>query len=253
VARALRNLLPQESLIYYGDTAHLPYGDKSPETLRQYVAHIADFLVAQGVKALVVACNTASAVALDAALVAGQRAGVPVFEVISPAVEAAVQSTQNQRIGVIGTQATVNAHVYLQRILQRLPRAYVVEKATPLLVPMIEEGWLEHTLCNSVIEAYMSDTAFEHIDTLILGCTHYPLVQKPMEAYFARTVPHPVSIVNSSSTTAQHVAEELVRLGIHSRGGMPAQPDRFFVSDLTISFQQMAQRFFGKDLMLTKV
>jgi glutamate racemase len=252
VVKALNKLLPHERIVYYGDTAHLPYGDKSPDTLQGYVRHIARFLVETGAKAVVVACNTASAVAFAVAEAECRAAGVPVFEVITPAVEAAVHSTTHERIGIIGTQTTVHAHVYLQRILQRLPRAYVVEKATPLLVPLIEEGWLNHPLCGQVIDAYMSDTAFQHIDTLILGCTHYPLIQQQVEAFFAAHHRTPVQVVSSSATTAQHVATQLTALNLLNPGPKPL-PDRFYVTDHTASFQRMAEQFFAPGIQLVKL
>jgi glutamate racemase len=209
-------------------------------------------LVELGAKAVVVACNTASAVAYDVAQAECQPANVPLFEVITPAVEAAIQRSSHERIGVIGTQTTVNAHVYLQRILQRLPRAFVVEKATPLLVPLIEEGWLNHPLCGQVIDAYMSDTAFQHIDTLILGCTHYPLVQPQVEAFFAANRKAPVQVVSSSATTAQHVAQQLAALHLLNPGPKPL-PDRFYVTDLTANFQLMAEQFFAPGIQLARL
>jgi glutamate racemase len=240
IVEALKRHLPQEQILYYGDTAHLPYGDKSPEVLQEYAARITRFLLGQGVKLVVIACNTASAVAY--ATVAEQAGGLPVFEVITPAVERAVALSTSQRIGVIGTKTTIESHVYLQRILQRSPQAYVIEKATPLLVPLIEEGWLQHELATSVIEAYMSDTAFRHVDSLILGCTHYPLIQDHMQAYFARQPYREVAIVNSSDTTARAVQAHLQHDGLLATEA--PGPDRFYVSDLTANFQAMAGRFF---------
>jgi glutamate racemase len=252
IVSALRERLPNEAVLYFGDTAHLPYGDKSPDVLHGFVRHIADFLLHQHVKAIVIACNTASAVAFEVVEAACKRADIPCFEVIAPAVEAAAAATRNTSIGVIGTQTTILSHVYLQRLLQVLPTAYVVEKATPLLVPLIEEGWLDHALARQVIEAYMSDTNFRHIDTLILGCTHYPLIQPHIEAYFAEHG-RQMTVVNSSETTANYVWRGLDALGQLAAGAPQPGQQRFYVSDYTEAFQAQARRFFGGAVELVKL
>ena len=255
VARALADALPREALTYVGDTAHLPYGDKSPEVLHGYIAAITRFLLAQPVKAIVIACNTASAV--GRALVEGlaQAAGVPVFEVVSPAVEAALAASPRGRVGVIATKTTIQSHIYLRQLLDRLPEAYVVEKATPLLVPMIEEGWAQNRITDEIIEAYLSDTGFVHIDALILGCTHYPLIRAQVERYFeqhARPQQRPVAVIDSSRVTAERVAQGLAQLGLLSAATAPPV-HHFFVSDLTVGFEAAANVFFGGSVSLERL
>jgi len=252
IVQAVRKLMPNESLIYFGDTAHLPYGDKSADVLKEYAAKIARFLVSQEVKAIIIACNTASAVAFD---VVQQEAGaIPVFEVITPAVADALKHSASSapRIGIIGTKTTVNSHVYLRKILDRAPNAFVVEKATPLLVPLIEEGWLNLELFPMVIQAYMSDTGFRHIETLILGCTHYPLIAEHIHRYFAHNQELPVRVINSSEATARQVQEMLSEKALLNDGERRF-PDRYYVSDFTPNFQEIAERFIGTKIELAKL
>ncbi|MCS7085691.1 MAG: glutamate racemase [Bacteroidia bacterium] len=244
VLRALKTVLPNERFLYFGDTAHLPYGDKSPETLRGYIGRVVDYLLSREVKAVVVACNTAAAVA-KAQIVA--RCGtVPVFEVVTPAVEEAVAVSPAGRIGVLATKTTVASHVYLKEILERRPDAFVVEKAAPLLVSLIEEGWLQQPLCDLVVEAYLSDTGFRHIETLILGCTHYPLVKNAIENYFAKNHPHPPKVVGSDTAVAAVVAQKLTQLQLTS--DVPDGPDEYRLSDVTEAFVQATEIFFGQPI-----
>jgi glutamate racemase len=248
IVKALKELLPHEPIIYYGDTAHLPYGDKSPEVLRGYIAGITEFLLAQPVKAIVVACNTASSVGID--VVQALAGSLPVFEVIKPVARVAAEATQNGLIGVIGTKTTITSHIYLRTLLALRPDAHVVEKATPLLVPMIEEGWSNNRIAQEVIEAYMSDTGFAHIDTLILGCTHYPLVQQNIQTYFDQHVRQHVTVLNSSDATSAEVAAYLGAHGLLRPAYAPAQPDNFYVSDVGESFRQSVAVFFARPIQL---
>lgn len=248
IVKALNQALPNESILYFGDTAHLPYGDKSPELLRGYVAHITDFLVNSGVKAIVIACNTASAVTLD---VVREKAGkIPVFDVIHPAANYALEVSPMKRIGVIGTKTTVQSHVYLKTLLELAPDALVVEKATPLLVPMIEEGWGNSQISLDIVEAYMSDTGFAHLDSLILGCTHYPLIKKEIQEYFNRNRAKPVEVVDSSLAVAHEVKLRLGEMSLLNSGDQPPQ-HHFFVSDLTPNFKAAASLFLGREVDLS--
>jgi len=275
VVAALHQHLPQESFIYYGDLAHLPYGDKSPEAITAFSTAITQFLLQAPVKALVIACNTASAVAYDAVLQLCQAQGIPCFEVISPAVEAALAQTRTGQIGVIATNATIGSHVYHRKLTALRPEVRVTEMATPLLVPVIESGWFDSTVPTAyesgqelatpqrhsqwlgtamrIVEAYLADPAFRTIDTLILGCTHYPIIQPVVQRYFASTRPGAVRIINSSDAVAQHVAHSLAAHGLLRPAGQPpAQHDRFYASDLTPYFEATAARFFGGDIALEK-
>lgn len=252
IVRALNQALPQESILYYGDTAHLPYGDKSPELLRGFVSEICDFLISSGVKAIVIACNTASAVTLEVVLAKASALNIPVFDVIRPAARYAIQASPMKRIGVIGTKTTIQSHVYLKTLLELSPDALVVEKATPLLVPMIEEGWVNSQISLDIVDAYMSDTGFAHLDSLILGCTHYPLIKEEIQAYFNKSRPRPVEVVDSSLAVAEEVKQKLSELKLLQEGNAPTS-HRFVVSDLTPNFQTTAAQFLGREVELEVV
>lgn len=250
IAKALQEALPHERFLYFGDTAHLPYGDKSLDTIQGYALAITQFLLSQQVKAIVIACNTASAAAYEQVVLAAGH--VPVFEVITPAVHTALAATHTQRIAVIGTKTTIGSHVYVRHIHAQRPDAFVLEKATPLLAPMIEEGWANNTLTQGVIDAYMSDTGFQHIDTLILGCTHYPLIKEPIARYFTENLQHNIAVIDSSVALALRVREALTELDLLAPAhGKPLH--QFFVSDLTDSFANTAALFFGKKLPLERL
>lgn len=250
IVRALQQCLPHEQIVYVGDTAHLPYGDKSPEVLKGYVARIVRFLLTQNVKAVVTACNTASAAAYDVVQALAAPLGVPTYEVIRPAVQVAVARSAHGRIGVIGTRTTIQSHIYLRELLTAVPDASVVEKATPLLVPMIEEGWHQGRLSREVIEAYLSDTGFKHIDTLILGCTHYPLIEEQIAQYLNEGRTQPVAVINSAQAVAQKVAHDLAEMQLLSGPRATPAEHAFYASDVTDAFQQSAALFLGRQVML---
>lgn len=236
IVKAVQKHLPKESIIYFGDTAHLPYGDKSPELIQKYAANIAYFLLQQKVKMIVIACNTASAVALE--VVEKIAGNIPVVNVIAPAVKMALQHTVNYRIGVIGTKTTIQSRVYPAKIREQKPETYVTAKATPLLVPMIEEGWANSDISDEIIQAYLSETTFETIDTLILGCTHYPLIKPSIEKYFENKV----NVIDSAEAVSKEIKKVL------AEQNLLASPEHkteyiFYVSDLTESFQQTTQIF----------
>ncbi|MBX7242520.1 MAG: glutamate racemase [Bacteroidia bacterium] len=250
IAKAMRNLMPHESLYYFGDTAHLPYGDKSPEAIRQYVKEITRFLIQQPVKAIVIACNTASAVALDE--VKSIAGSLPVFDVVYPAALYSLSETKNRKIGVIGTRATITSGIY-GRLLNSLSHSSVsvIEKATPLLVPMIEEGWLQNKISLDVIHEYLSDKDFQEIDTLILGCTHYPLIKNQIQDFFENHHKNTVKVVDSSTAVAEYVRKQLslsdlLTIDTHEKS-------RFFLSDFSQNFQDSAKLFMGQSIDFEKV
>jgi glutamate racemase len=249
IVKALNALLPDESILYFGDTAHLPYGDKSPELLQGYADTITHFLLETGVKAIVIACNTASAVALNT--VKNIAGDIPVFDVIQPAVKNALLISPMKRIGVIGTRTTIQSHVYLKSLLDLAPDALVIEKATPLLVPMIEEGWNHHQISIEIIEAYMSDTGFNHIDSVILGCTHYPLIRSEIQNYFDKTNARKVEVIDSSLAVASEVQKQLTVLNLLNTNSDSIN-HKFFVSDLTPGFKDTAKMFLGREVILNK-
>lgn len=175
VVKELERQLPNEQILYFGDTARTPYGNKSPDTIIRYALEDADFLAQKGADCIIIACNTASSVASQP--VADSLPDLPVFEVITPAVQAALAATKNGRIGVIGTRATVNSNIYAQTINASRNDMAVIGQACPLFVPLVEEGWLDTSVTHIVAKHYLQPLIDQHIDTLILGCTHYPLLK----------------------------------------------------------------------------
>jgi glutamate racemase len=223
VARALRRRLPGESILYFGDTARVPYGPKSAETIRRFTREITRFLSRQGVKMVVVACNSCSATSLDC--VSAEFEG-PVLGVIEPGVEAAVAKTRNRRIGVIGTLATINSAAYERLLRIRLPDAQVYSTACPLFVPLAEERMENHPATRLIAQEYLKPLLDQDIDTLILGCTHYPLLKGAIEEIAGPGV----SVVDSAESTAESVARRLDDLDLRAPAGGPFA-SRYFVSD----------------------
>lgn len=241
VVRALMERLPLESIVYFGDTARVPYGVKSVATIEHFTAQITDFLLQQNVKMLIVACNTMAAVA---AQIVRERAGdVPVLDVIEAGASAAVQQSDGGRIGVIGTPTTINSNAYARRIHALDPQARVFSQACPLFVPLVEEGWLDHPVTRLTAQEYLKPVLAEDVESLVLGCTHYPLL-KPL----LREVAGPgVRLVDSAITTAELAADTLQALGMtHTHPGPAAY--RFVVTDVPLRFQTIGERFLGRSL-----
>lgn len=249
VASAIRRHLPNESFVYFGDTAHLPYGDKSPELIRHYSARIAHFLMEHSCKAVVIACNTASAHAHGIVeSVCGPD--IPVINVIDP-VAKAIANTSNlkgKRVGVIATKGTVNARVYPRRIERLTKDVKVVSLATPLLAPMIEEGFFSNTISKTIIHAYLSKPALKNISALILGCTHYPLIRKEVNSYYDKSI----AIFDSTDLVARDLAEVLDRLGL-TAGSHNVPQFQFLVSDKTAAFERSTKLFFKEKIALEEV
>lgn len=238
VVRELHRVLPSEDIVYLGDTARVPYGTKSPDTVTRFACEDAQFLIKQQVKAVVVACNTATAWAMPELQ---RRFALPIFGVIVPGARAAMEKTRNQRIGVIGTMSTVRSKAYSNAILARNEDALVFSQACPLLVPLVEEGLLEHKATLIILEEYLRPLLRKKIDTLILGCTHYPLLKKAISQVAGKKV----ALVDSAECCAQAVAENLGQLGLLSpqrerKGGI-----RPYVTDDADRFEMMAERFLG--------
>ena len=242
VLKALLELIPSVDYAYFGDTARLPYGSKSVETVARCAVEAVHYLEARGAQMLVIACNTATALALDRITSA---AHVPVVGVIEPGAEAASAATKNRKIVVIGTEATVSSHAYRKALEAHGLSAR--EKACPLLVPLVEEGWVEHSVTEQVARIYLDEAfadGFRDADTLVLGCTHYPLL-KPL---LRRVAPEHVSIVDSAESTARAVASHLQQL-------VPAAGDaeerrvlprlKFFATDSVEKFRRLGERFLG--------
>ena len=243
VLKALLELIPNADYAYFGDTARLPYGSKSVETVARYAVEAAHYLESQGAQMLVIACNTATALALDRITAA---AHVPVVGVVEPGASAADAATHNRKIVVVGTEATVSSHAYRKALEARGLQAR--EKACPLLVPLVEEGWVDHPVTEQVARIYLGEAfsdGFHDADTMVLGCTHYPLL-KPL---LARVTPRHVKIVDSAESTAREVAThfgQLVPAVSDDREERRAAPRlKFFATDSTEKFQRLGQRFLG--------
>lgn len=241
VVREFVRKLPHEDIIYLGDTARVPYGNKSPATVIRFACEDTAFLVGQRVKAVVVACNTASAWALGEL---ERRFNVPIFGVILPGVRAALASTRNRQIGVIATSATIRSQAYTRAILARCDSARVVAVAAPLLVPLVEEGWLNRPVTHSVLREYLAPVLSRRIDTLVLGCTHYPLLKPAIR----KVVGPEIRLVDSAQSCAEFVAERLACLNLlQTRRRRPGRVTAF-VTDETERFSEQAVRFMGQGI-----
>jgi glutamate racemase len=242
VLKALLKLVPQADYLYFGDTARLPYGSKSVETVARYSVEAARFLEQKGAQMLVIACNTATALALDQITAA---ANVPVVGVVKPGAERAAASSAKKKVVVIGTEATVSSHAYRKALQARGVQAH--EKACPLFVPLVEEGWTEHRVTEEVAGIYLKEAfaeGFEDADVLLLGCTHYPLIKPVLN----RVAPAHVTIVDSADATADAVVELLRRAPLRD----PSQAERskvphvtFFATDSVEKFRRLGPKFLG--------
>ncbi|NDY42731.1 glutamate racemase [Dissulfurirhabdus thermomarina] len=244
VVRELERLLPGRPIIYFGDTARTPYGPKSPETLVRYAVEDTEFLLSRGAGVVVVACNSASSVAVPELR---RRFSVPVFEVITPAVELALEVTRRGVVGVIGTRATVSSGVYERQLRARAPGVRVHSRPCPLLVPLVEEGWLRTRETRMIVKKYLHPLKVRQVDTLILGCTHYPLLKEVIQAKIGRRV----RVIDSSTVVARRVRDALAEGPETASTGGPRS--RFFVSDLTPNTVQVVRRFLGRRVELEKV
>ncbi|WP_300154757.1 glutamate racemase [Solidesulfovibrio sp.] len=240
VARAVMDRLPSERIVYFGDTARVPYGVKSPDTVARYAAQITRFLLAKNVKLLVVACNTMAAVALPAI---ASISPVPVIEVISAGAKSALAVTKTRRIGIIATPSTVASRAYEKALeLYGGPDVQVIAKACPLFVPLVEEGWLDHPATRMVAEEYLRPVLEERPDTLILGCTHYPL----LAPLLASVTGPEVRLQDSATAMADRAAAVLAELGLARNDGPPRHV--FHVTDMPLRFREIGERFLGRPM-----
>lgn len=244
VANAISKLLPQEQLIYYGDTAHMPYGDKSKDLIRYYATRITEFLLHQKkCKAIVIACNTASAAAYET-LRDRFKGTIPVINVIDPMIEAVIADNSIHRVGVIATKTTISSGVYREKFNRRKPALQYAELATPLLAGMIEEGFYNNNISHAVLGAYLGNEVLKDIDALVLACTHYPLIKHEIDAYYN----HRVKIFDSAEVVAEKLKFILSKeklLATHRSGN-----DVFYVSDYTTSFEKTTTIFFNREVQL---
>jgi glutamate racemase len=249
VARAVMEALPGEGVVYFGDTARVPYGVKSPETVARYAGEITRFLLARQVKLLIVACNTMAAVALP--VITG-LSPVPVIEVIEAGAKSALAASRTKRIGIIATPSTIASQAYV-RALRRLggPEVVTVARACPLFVPLVEEGWLTHPATRLVAREYLEPLLAEDLDTLILGCTHYPLL-RPLLAEVAGPR---VRLQDSATAVAARAAAILAELGLANTSGESPR-HVFHVTDMPQRFEELGRRFLGRildDVRLEKI
>ncbi|MFN8310667.1 MAG: glutamate racemase [Chitinophagales bacterium] len=244
VAHAISQMLPDERLIYFGDTAHVPYGDKSKELIRRYSLGITDFLLQQEqCKCIVIACNTASAAAYEY-LRDTHQGSVPIFNVIDPIIESVIADNSIKKVGLIATRTTVNSGVYQEKLSRRKPGLNHTALATPLLASMIEEGFYNNTISRSVIENYLAQPELQGIDALILGCTHYVMIKEQILDFYKGNI----KLFDSTKIVAEKLKGILAKeklLSEKRNGG-----DTFFVSDITDSFRNSARFFYGENINL---
>lgn len=248
VVREIMRNLPNEEIVYFGDTARVPYGSKSKETVTRYSRQIVRFLHSKEVKAIVVACNTASAYALETIK---KELDIPIIGVVEPGARVACETTVNDRIGVIGTEATVHSGIYTSFIRRQKPDVQVVSKACPLFVPLVEEGWLKDPITMEVARRYLEELLQYDIDTLILGCTHYPLLRSTVQ----KIVGDKVNLVNPAYETARDLKKLLERENL-SNPDTETDPSemshRFYVSDAADKFNKFANSILPYDIDTTQ-
>jgi glutamate racemase len=240
VASEIFRLLPSENVIYFGDTGRYPYGPRSPEIVRKFSRQDVNFLLEQGVKFIVVACNTASSLALD---YIKRIYNVPMLGVIEPGAKGAIEKTKTNKIGVIGTQGTINSMAYERNLKALKGSLKIYSKACPLFVALAEEGYIDYPATRLIAEDYLKDIRKKNIDTLILGCTHYPLLKKPIAAIMGRNV----LLVDSAEETAKATRQALLRQNLTSLSAAPGRR-QFYVSDSPEKFKKIGQLFLGRKI-----
>ncbi len=246
VARAVMDALPDFDMIYFGDTARTPYGAKSARTVEKYALEDTQLLLDRGATIIIIACNSASSVATESIV---STFNVPVFEVITPAVDLALSVSTNNTIGVIGTRATITSGIYEKKIMDREPAARVYSVACPLLVPLVEEGWTNKPETAMITRKYLHPLKTRHIDALILGCTHYPILKNTIQNKIGRNV----RIIDSASAVAQRVKQYIAGHPDITDGLSTTGQPRFFVSDVTDQFKKTAQLILNRNVRLEHV
>lgn len=243
VAREIMRQIPNETIVYFGDTARVPYGSKSKETVTTYSRQIVKFLRTKDVKAVVIACNTASAFALETIKA---EIDIPIIGVVKPGAKIAAETTKNGKIGIIGTEGTINSEIYNQFLSKTNPNMQVYAKACPLFVPLVEEGLLEDPITYEMVRRYLGELLEYDIDTLVLGCTHYPLIRHTIQS----VVGDKITLVNPAYETAKSLKDVLVKNNIESKG--TRIDHRFFVSDGAEKFKEFANTILPCEVLETK-
>ena len=244
VAHAVKQILPQENIVYFGDTAHLPYGDKSAEAIRSYSKRITEFLLEHNSKVVLIACNTASAAAFEYLKTEFGNKTI-LLDVINPVVNY-LQNRNINKIGVIGTKQTINSGAYTEKLKNVIPSTTVVSLATPLLAPMIEEGFIDDDVSAAITKSYLSNETLLGIEALILGCTHYPIIKNQISKIFNFNV----EVIDSAKIVATVLRDILEKNNLFSDSGIVN--DKFFVSDFTTHFEKIARMFFESQINLSK-
>jgi glutamate racemase len=245
LAHAITELMPQEPIIYFGDTAHLPYGDKSATSIQAYSVKICNLLLEKNCKLILIACNSASAAAYDLVKAyVGTKAIV--VNVIDPVIQYLDRDWENKKLGLIGTKQTVNSGIYARKATELAKNIQVKSLATPLLAPMIEEGFFNNRISEQIIQEYLANPTLDGIDGLILGCTHYPLIKKQIEDFYQGRI----SVIDTSVIVAEAIKQILTEKDLLSAG--PTGSRQFYVSDYTESFEQSTKQFFGEAIKLTQ-
>lgn len=247
VARAVETLLPDFQITYYGDLARTPYGSKSSEAIIEYSIDNTRFLLDHGARVIIIACNSAASVASDTLR---QEFDVPIFEVITPAVERAAATTLSKSIGVIGTRATIRSGIYDTKIKQCAPGINVHSQACPLLVPLVEEGWIEARETKMILRKYLAPLKQKQVDTLVLGCTHYPLLKDLIQHRMGK---NKVTLIDSSIEVALTLQKYLVEHQDFCKTLPRGGENKYFVSDMTAAALDIAAKIFGRPIDLQKV
>ena len=240
VVRAIIEQMPSENIIYFGDTARVPYGVKSPETISGYATEITEFLLQQKVKVLIIACNTMAAVAYEAIKA---LSSVPILDVVDAGARTAAAHTRNKYVGVIGTPATIDSNAYTRAINTHDPKIKVFSQPCPLFVPLVEEGWLDHQVTRLTAQEYLSPVVAQNIDTLVLGCTHYPLLKPVLQEIMGNYV----TLVDSAQAITEQAGELLERQNLRNDQQKPPEY-RFYVTDVPFRFKEIGERFLGRAL-----
>ena len=244
IAHAIKQKLPNENIIYFGDTKHLPYGEKSNEAIRHYSLKIAKFLKENNCKVIVIACNSASSVAYE--FIKSNIGSIPIYNVIDPIIKnLSNKNYTNKKIGVIGTKATIKSNIYQKKIEGKIT-SQIVSLETPLLAPMIEEGFFNQDISMTIIKKYLENKNLDKIDSLILACTHYPLIKKQIKKFYDNNV----EVIDSSIITANYINKQLEKKGILNTNNKPTYS--FIVSNLTESFSKSATFFFKEKIILNE-
>ena len=240
IVKALQKYIPNESIIYLGDTARVPYGNKSPNTILKYSNEIVEFLIKQNIKAIIIACNTATAIALNDLK---NRLDIPIIGVVEPGVKAALKKSYNKKIGVIGTSATIQSNSYMKHLKSINKNIYVISQSCPLLVPIAEEGWTDENIISSVLNHYLEPLIKSEIDTLILGCTHYPVFSRHIKNILGQKV----SLIDTPLEVAKSFSKLLLDKKLlkndNSIGNF-----KCYITDKSCSFKKISNSFLGKSI-----